>query len=184
MDREEEATAGGGGEEIAERTGDLRSLALLKVATEARPGLIQTPTTWIAAADEASRWPTSPATCTCGSRSAAPAPTPTSAPATSTASRAMLDEMLELSGGDPTVGAGIVIGNPVAWALMGKATVRRERGEFEEAEELLELGARAVADEPTTRRRRAGSAARRRCCAATRGDTRGGRWRSPAATAS
>ena len=33
---------------------------------------------------------------------------------------AALDEVLELTGGDRSVGAGIVLGSPVAWGLMGK----------------------------------------------------------------
>ena len=85
---EEQARLGAEAEEIATRHGDLHSLALLRVATSARPGL--------AARGEGmagrgrtrrSRSPTSPATRTCRSRSAPPAPTPTSAPPTSTASR-------------------------------------------------------------------------------------------------
>ena len=81
-------SAGRRGEEIATRTGDLHSLALLKLATAARPG---------AAAprrdldrrrrrgDRAS--PTSPATSHLRVAIRAPAPTPTSASATSTASK-------------------------------------------------------------------------------------------------
>ena len=42
-------------EEIATRTGDLRSLALLRTATSARPGTDHHAETWIAAADEATR---------------------------------------------------------------------------------------------------------------------------------
>jgi tetratricopeptide (TPR) repeat protein len=48
------------------------------------------------------------------------------------------DEVLELAAGDPTIGAGIIIGCPVAWAMGAKALVRRERGELDECERLLE----------------------------------------------
>ena len=67
------------------RTGDLRSLALLKLATVGAPGpRPATPTTWTRGRRRSqSRSPTNRATCTCGWRCARPAPTPTSAPATS-----------------------------------------------------------------------------------------------------
>ena len=54
--------------------------------------------------------------------------------------------MLELAGDDRRAGAGIVIGNPVAWATMGKGLVRRERGELDEAEGLFDEALR-IADE-------------------------------------
>jgi len=53
-----------------------------------------------------------------------------------------LDEMLEIADGDASVGVGIVLGSPLAWALMGKGMVRRERGQMEEAEELFEVSLR------------------------------------------
>ena len=94
-------------------------------------------------------------------------------PATSTGSRNGSNEVIELAGGDPRVGAGIVIGNPLAWAHMGKATVRRERGEFAEAERLLEQAMR-LADE--TRDPESASWIRgtqATCCARSRATSRG-----------
>jgi class 3 adenylate cyclase/tetratricopeptide (TPR) repeat protein len=139
MDPEEEAKLASAAREMAERTGDLRALALLKMATEARPGLLQDTDTWIAAADEASRLADES-----GDLHLRVAIHAASAYARLCAGdfdgfESWLDGVLELSGNDPTVGAGIVIGNPVAWAHMGKATVRRERGEYDEAERLLEI---------------------------------------------
>jgi class 3 adenylate cyclase/tetratricopeptide (TPR) repeat protein len=138
MDPDEEATLVAEATELAERTGDLRALALLKMATEARPGLLQDTDTWIAAADEASRLADES-----GDLHLRVAIHAASAYARLCAGdfdgfEDWLDGVLELSGGDPSIGAGIVIGNPVAWATMGKATVRRERGEHDEAERLLE----------------------------------------------
>jgi tetratricopeptide (TPR) repeat protein len=50
----------------------------------------------------------------------------------------MADEMLEILGEDPDLGAGIVIGSPVAWGKMVKSVALRERGDTGEAERLLD----------------------------------------------
>ena len=55
MDPDEEAKLASEAREMAERTGDLRALALLRMATGARPGLVRDADDWIAAAEEASR---------------------------------------------------------------------------------------------------------------------------------
>ena len=60
---------------------------------------------------------------------------------------AMLDEVLELAQGDRTVGAGVILGSPTAWAVMGKGMVRRERAQFDEAEELFERALQLTIDE-------------------------------------
>jgi tetratricopeptide (TPR) repeat protein len=152
MDSEVEQRLAAEAEEIAERTGDLRSLALLRMATEARPGLMHDTATWIAASDEATRLADES-----GDRHIQVAIRSASSYARLCAGdfagfERSLDEVLELSGGDPNVGAGIVIGNPVAWALMGKGTVRREYGQFEEAARLLDSAIKvtAEADDPET----------------------------------
>ena len=134
-------------EEISTRRGDLRSLALLRMMTRLRPGLDHRADAWIAAAEEANEL------------AAASGDPHLRVAARGAGSYAYvcagdfdgfereLDEMLELTGGDPSVGAGIVLGSPVAWALMGKGLVRRERGRLEAAEELFEAALRqAVAD--------------------------------------
>ncbi len=142
MDPDQEAKLVGEAEEMAERTGDARALALLRMTTGARPGLVLESESWIAAADEASRLADES-----GDLHLRVAIRAASAYARLHGGdfedfERWLDSVIELSGGDPTVGAEIVIGNPVAWAHMGKATVRRERGEFDEAERLLDQAMR------------------------------------------
>jgi adenylate cyclase len=142
METEEEARLVAEATELAERTGDLRAQALLRMSTGARPGLVQDAETWIVAADEASRLAEES-----GDVHLQVAIRAASAYARLHAGdfdefERWLDEVIELAGGDPTVGAGIVIGNPLAWAHMGKATVRRERGELDEAERLLDVAMR------------------------------------------
>ncbi len=173
MEEEEEAKLAEEAEEIAERTGDLRALALLRMATGARPGLVQHIDEWKAAADEASRLADES-----GDLHLRVAIRAASAYARLCAGEfdefeRWLDEVLELAGGDATVGAGIVLGNPVAWALMGKATVRRERGELAEAERLLDsaLEQAAKTGDPETESWIRGTQAMLRT---TRGDAEGG----------
>ena len=152
MSREEEARLAAEAEEIAERQNDLHSLVLLKVATAVRPGLPHYGPDWIAAVEE------------------------TVALADQTEDRHLraavrgagayaflcvadfegferiLDEMLEIVGDDGSVGSGIILGSPIAWGLMGKGMIRRERLEFDEAEDLFEraLVAALEEDDPET----------------------------------
>jgi class 3 adenylate cyclase/tetratricopeptide (TPR) repeat protein len=142
MDPGEEAKLVAEAQEMAERTGDKKALALLRMTTGARPGLVLESDEWIAVADEASRLADES-----GDLHLRVAIRAASAYARLHGGdfdgfERWLDGVIELSDGDPTIGAGIVIGNPVAWAHMGKATVRRERGEFDEAERLLEKAMR------------------------------------------
>jgi class 3 adenylate cyclase/tetratricopeptide (TPR) repeat protein len=149
MDKAEEGKLAAEAGEIAERTRNLPALAILKMATAARPGLVIHVDEWTAAADEASAIADES-----GDIHLRVSMRAAGAYARLCAGRfddyeAMLDEVLELSGGDPSIGAGVVIGNPVAWAHMGKGLVRKERGEFESAAVEIEKGletARAVHD--------------------------------------
>jgi tetratricopeptide (TPR) repeat protein len=59
----------------------------------------------------------------------------------------ILDEMLEIVGDDGSVGSGIILGSPIAWGLMGKGMIRRERLEFDEAEDLFDRALVAALDE-------------------------------------
>jgi tetratricopeptide (TPR) repeat protein len=59
----------------------------------------------------------------------------------------LLDEALEIAGDDHSAGNGIVIGCPYAWAIMGKGLMRRERAEYDAAEELFQKALRIAAEQ-------------------------------------
>jgi class 3 adenylate cyclase/tetratricopeptide (TPR) repeat protein len=152
MNREEEARLAAEAEEIAMRREDLHSLALLRVAISVRPGLEHHAEEWLAAVRE---------TVELADRTGDPhlrvAIRSAGAYAFLTAAdfegfERTLDEVLELVGDDGSVGAGIILGSPIAWGLMGKGMVRREQLEFDEAEELFDRALRVAleADDPET----------------------------------
>jgi adenylate cyclase len=146
MDSEEEARLAAEAAEIATRTGDLRGLALLQTATAARPGMIHEAGPWIAAAEEANRLADES-----GDHHLRVAIRGIGAFARLCAGDfdgfgRELDTVLELAGGDPAAGAGIVTACPVAWATMGKGLIAKERGEFERSEQLLAAALRIAAE--------------------------------------
>ena len=139
MDDEEEARLTAEAEEIATRTGDLHSLAMLKVARDVRPGMPHVASDWLRAVAEtieiadrsndlhlrvAIRAASSYAHLCTGDFAGF--------------DRAV-EEILELAGEDRRVGARIIIGSPVAWAHMAKGLVLRERGRLEEADARFNL---------------------------------------------
>lgn len=139
-------------EEIATRRNDLHTLALLRMATTVRPGIEHRADEWLAAVEETNRIADES-----GDRSLQVAVRAGGAYAyLCTADfrgyERTLDEMLELADGDESVGAGVIINSPIAWAKMGKGMVRRERCEFDAAEELFEQAMRIAqrADDPET----------------------------------
>jgi class 3 adenylate cyclase/tetratricopeptide (TPR) repeat protein len=152
MDREQADSLAAEAAEIAERIGDVHALALLKLLTAARPGVADRASEWVAAAEEA--------VCLADE---------TGDPALRIAVRSAgayahmcagdldalertVEELLELTGGDPDLGAGIVVDCPIAWALMAKAVAARERDHRDEAEELLDQAQRLAGehDDPET----------------------------------
>jgi predicted ATPase/class 3 adenylate cyclase len=138
MDAEQEARLAAEAEEIASRTGDLHSLAVLKMATGARPGVDRHTDESVEAVEEANRLAEES-----GDRALRVAMRAAGSYARLCAGdldgfEADLDQVLELAGGDHRLGGGIVIGSPIAWATMGKALVLRERGRDREAEALFE----------------------------------------------
>ena len=146
MDDEEEARLVAEAEAIATRTGDLRSLSLLKMATAARPGMAHRADTWLEAVEETIRLAEES-----GDLHLRIAMRAAGAYAYLCAGdfdrfEEELDRVLELAGDDRRAGAGIVIGSPVAWSVMAKGLARRERGHLEEAEELFNRALR-IADE-------------------------------------
>ena len=147
MGRDEEARLAAEAEEIAMRREDLHSLALLRVATSVRPGLEHRAEEWLAAVRE-----TVGLADRTGDRHLRVAIRSAGAYAFLTAGdfegfERMLDEVLELAGEDGSVGAGIILGSPIAWGLMGKGMVRREQLEFDQAEELFERALQAAIEE-------------------------------------
>jgi class 3 adenylate cyclase/tetratricopeptide (TPR) repeat protein len=146
MEAEEEARLAAEAEEIATRSGDLHSLAMLKMATAARPGMEQRTDTWLAAvaevndlADRSGELPLRIALRAAGSYAFLCA-------GDFDGFEAELDRVLELTGGDRGLGAGIVIGSPIAWATMMRGLAWRERGRLDEAEDLFNT-ALAIATE-------------------------------------
>jgi adenylate cyclase len=142
MDPAEAARLESEAEELATRIGDLHSLALLRMLRSGRPGLEQTTSEWIAGVEEAVRLADES-----GDRHLRAAIRAAGAYAYLCVANfeqldRAADEVLELAGGDPGTGAGIVIGCPMAWALGLKAIVRRERGELDECERPLHEGLR------------------------------------------
>jgi class 3 adenylate cyclase/tetratricopeptide (TPR) repeat protein len=147
MSREEEGRLAAEAAEVATRQNDLHSLALLKVATAVRPGLEHHGPTWIEEVRE-----TVELADRSGDRHLRAAVRGAGAYAYLCVAdfegfERILDEMLEIVGDDGSVGAGIVLGSPIAWGLMGKGMVRREKLEFEQAEELFERALQAALEE-------------------------------------
>jgi class 3 adenylate cyclase/tetratricopeptide (TPR) repeat protein len=147
MDSEEEKRLIAEAEEIATRAGDRHSLAMLGLATSARPGVIHEAKAWLDGVAETNRLADES-----GDLHLRIAVRAAGAYAFLCAGdfdgfEAALDEVLELAGDDRHAGAGIVIGSPVAWAKMGKGLVWRERGRIEEAEELFDLALRIATEE-------------------------------------
>jgi class 3 adenylate cyclase/tetratricopeptide (TPR) repeat protein len=147
MSPEEQERLASEAEEIATRRNDLHSLALLRVATTVRPGLEHYIDPWIAAVREtveladrtgdlhlrvAIRSAGSYAYLTAGDFDGF---------------EAACDEILALVDGDGTVGANIILGCPLAWALWGKGMVCRERLDFDEAEALFDRALRIATEE-------------------------------------
>jgi adenylate cyclase len=146
MEREELARLEAEAGEIATRTGDLRALALLQMLRSARPGLEQTTSEWIAGVAEAKRLADESGDIHLRVAIRAAGAYAYLCAADFEGLERAAEDVLELAGDDHAVGAGIIIGSPVAWAYGAKAIVRRERNEFDECERLVERALR-IAEE-------------------------------------
>jgi len=140
MEREKVARLEAEAEEIATRIGDLRSLALLRMLLSGRPGLEQKTSEWVAAVNEANRLADESGDLHLRVAIRAAGAYAHLCAADFAQLERTADEVLELAGGDPAIGAGIIVGCPVAWALGAKAIVCRERGDVGECERLIEQG--------------------------------------------
>lgn len=147
MDGDQEARLTAEAEEIARRTGDLHSLAMLRIARDVRPGMPHVASTWIQAVEEtvgiadrtddlhlrvAIRAAGSYAYLCSGDFEGFERAT---------------DEILELAGDDRGVGTGIIIGSPIAWAQMAKGLALRERGRLDEADARFNLALQIATEE-------------------------------------
>jgi class 3 adenylate cyclase/tetratricopeptide (TPR) repeat protein len=147
MDEAEEGRLVAETEEIATRTGDLRSLAMLKLATAARPGMPHEAGTWLEAVAEAIRLADESGDLHLRVAMRGACAYAFLCAADFDGFERSLDEVLELSGGDRCVGAGIVIASPIAWATMGKGLAERERGRLDAAETLFEEALRIATED-------------------------------------
>ncbi len=146
MDSEEEARLTAEAEEIARRTGDRRSLALLGMSTSVRPGLPHDAATWLQAVEEVNRLADESGDLHLRIAIRAGSSYAHLCTADFEGFERAAEEILALCGDDRRAGAGIVIGNPFAWATMAKGLARRERGHLDEAEELFRAALR-IAEE-------------------------------------
>jgi len=147
MDPAQEARLAAEAEEIARRTGDLHSLAMLKMATSARPGLDHEADAWLAAVGEVNRLADESADLPLRIALRAAGAYAYLCCGDFDRLESELDLVLELSGGDRSLGAGIVIASPIAWATMGKGVAQRERGRMDEAEKLFEAALRIATED-------------------------------------
>ncbi|HXR30854.1 MAG TPA: adenylate/guanylate cyclase domain-containing protein [Solirubrobacterales bacterium] len=152
MDEAEERRLIAEAEAIATRTGDLHSLALLRLSTAARPGMRHEATTWLAAVEETNRLADESGDLHLRVAMRAACAYAFLCVGDFDGFERELDRVLALADGDRSVGAGIVVGSPIAWATMGKGLAERERGRLEEAEALFDEGLRLARedDDPET----------------------------------
>ena len=147
MDPTQEARLAAEAEEIARRTGDLHSLAMLKMATSARPGLDHEAGAWLAAVGEVNRLADESADLPLRIALRAAGAYAYLCCGDFDRFESELDLVLELSGGDRSLGAGIVIASPIAWATMGRGVAQRERGRMDEAEKLFEAALKIATED-------------------------------------
>ena len=134
-------------EEIATRTGDLASLALLRLSTGVRPGIVHEADTWLEAVADTNRLADESGDLHLRAACRAAGSYAFLCSGDFDAFERELDQLLELTGDDHTVGARIVIGSPIAWAMFGKGVVRRETGRLDEADELFNTGLRIAIED-------------------------------------
>jgi tetratricopeptide (TPR) repeat protein len=137
MEKEEEAELVAEAEEIATRTGDKHSLAMLRIATDVRPGRLRNPDAWLAAAEEATALADDAGDIHLRVAIRAIAAYPHLILGDFDGFEAVLDEMIELIDGDRSIGAGVLVGSPLAYAYMSKGMAMRERARLEESAEMF-----------------------------------------------
>ncbi len=147
MDSEEAERLVSEAEEMATRAGDRHSLAMLGLATTARPGVTHKAKVWLTGVAETNRLADESDDLHLRIAVRAAGAYAFLCAGDFDGFERELDEVLELAGDDRHAGAGIVIGSPVAWAIMGKGLVRREHGRVEEAERLFNSALQIATEE-------------------------------------
>jgi class 3 adenylate cyclase/tetratricopeptide (TPR) repeat protein len=147
MDRREEERLVAEAEEIATSKGDLHSLAMLRMATAARPGMPHEAAGWLEAVAEIKQLADRSGDLHLRVAMRSACAYAFLCVGDFDGFEAELDEVIELTGGDRSIGAGIIIGSPIAWATMGKGLAERERGRLDEAELLFEEGLRIARED-------------------------------------
>jgi len=152
MDLEEQAQLLDEAEVIADRRGDLHSIVLLKMSASGRPGLQLHTDEWLDQVEEMNRLADQ-----AGDPHLQVAIRAAGAYAYLIAADfagfdRTLDELIEIADGDLSVGAGIILNTPLAWAEMGKGMVLREQGDIDGADPYFEraLEISAAAEDPET----------------------------------
>ncbi len=138
MDRKRIDTLAAEARDLAERHGDLRSQALLQLLASAVPGAPGHMDEWARSAEEAIDFADESGEDGLRAAIRGAAAYPYMFSGDIDRMEAIADEMLAILGGDPDLGAGIIINSPAAWGKMVKSVALRERGRPEEAEALLD----------------------------------------------
>ena len=150
MSDKEEARLVAEAEEIATRTGDLRSLAMLRMATSARPGPAASRLrAWLAGAEDANRLADESGDLQPAGRD--PRGRLLRLPLRRRLRRLRARRSTRCwswRGDDRSLGAGIVIGSPIAWATMAQGPgAGASAAGSSEAEELFERALRIATEE-------------------------------------
>jgi class 3 adenylate cyclase/tetratricopeptide (TPR) repeat protein len=134
-------------EEIAKRSGDLRSRALLRLSTGVRPGIVHQAETWLEAVRDTNRLAEESGDVHLQVACLGAGSYAFLATGDFEGFEGELDKVLDLTDGNHEIGARIVIGSPIAWAMFGKGLVRRETARLDEAEELFNTGLRIAIED-------------------------------------
>ncbi len=147
MDGDEEQRLIDEAEEIATRTNDTHSLALLRTAIGTRPGVARNPEKWLADAAAANRLADEAGDPHLRVAVRAIGAYPHLITGDLDGFEKALDELLELTGGDRQIGAGVLVGSPIAYAYMSKGLALRERNRLDEAEAMLNTSLRIATED-------------------------------------
>jgi adenylate cyclase len=152
MDLEEQAQLLDEAEVIADRRGDLHSIVMLKMSASGRPGLQLHTREWLAQVEEMNRLADQSGDPHLRVAIRAAGAYAYLIAADFAGFDRTLDELIEIADGDLSVGAGIILNTPLAWAEMGKGMALREQGDLDGAERYFEraLEIAAAAEDPET----------------------------------